>query len=187
MSVGSDQVLRADLASLRAQIAALQTTVEDLVDRVERLEITEAERGGEIEVASSWQAVSVTPSVNCAVAKPTVEDPVGFVEASDNQGRERLAEQIGRFLGRAAKGEIRGSSGRDRLRLPNRCYLIVADFEGVRLQPPIYTQEFSEVRRRCKRGPALGNSIFVGLASRWEAEVAARHSGLPLPAALNNA
>lgn len=186
MSASSDRIVKADLASLRAQIAALQVTVEDLVDRVERLEITEAERSSETEVVSTWQAVTAASSDLTAASGLAAEAPVSPVDPSDQEGRRVLAEQIGRFLGRAARGENRGSSGRDRLRLSNRCYLIIADFEGVRLDPPIYTQQFSEVRSRCKRGPACGNSIFVGLPSRWEAEVAARESGLPLPAGLRH-
>ena len=118
---------------------------------------------------------------------PGEPDLQGPVESTDRVGRERLARQIGRFIRRALRGEILSTSGRDRLALQNRCYLVFQNFAGERFDPPIFTQVFSEVRDSCKRGSDCGRSIFIGLATFWEAAIVVEEAGVRLPAELRNA
>ena len=174
MSEKGERLQRAELNSLRSQLVSLQVALEDLVERVERLEVAESEKFSAVSSVldpREQSAVSSAPST-------------GLIDPKDTEGRRLLAAEIGKFLGRAAQGDFRGSSGRDRLRVANRCYLVVKNFEGVALSTPLFTQQFSEVRRLCKRGNECGASVFIGLATIWEAKVAIRHSGLPVPASL---
>lgn len=108
----------------------------------------------------------------------------GEVDKSDQTGRRALAREIGRFLRRA--GDHRGSSGWDRLKLANRCYLVVADFTGRVLPTPLFADNFQEVRELCKRGSDCGDSVFVGFPSKWEARVACEEGGFTLPSSLRN-
>ena len=101
------------------------------------------------------------------------------VAAADAESRLALAKEIGKFLRRAVTGQPRGSSGRDRLKLQNRCYLVVADFEGKALAEPKFLTSFQEVKAICKRGSEAGDSVFVGLPTKWEAKSGADCGGLP--------
>ena len=168
---------RAELSSLRSQLHSLQVTLEDLVERVERLEVSESDR---------YTAVTPCREEREQRSEVSSSRPGGLVEVGDTEGRRELAAEIGRFLGRAAQGDFRGSSGRDRLRLASRCYIVVKTFEGNTLPTPLFTQQFTEVRRLCKRGSDCGASVFIGLATIWEAKVVIQHSGLPTPVSLLN-
>lgn len=116
-----------------------------------------------------------------------VGESSGEVAKEDQEGRRALAREIGRFLRRGADGVHRGTSGRDRLKLANRCYLVIKDFGGRTLSHPLFFESFQEVRELCKRGSDLGDSLFIGLPSKWEARVACEEGGFPLPASLRNA
>ena len=109
------------------------------------------------------------------------------VAAADSESRLALAKEIGKFLRRAVAGQPRGSSGRDRLKLQNRCYLVVADFEGKLFAEPKFLTSFQEVKAICKRGSEAGDSVFVGLPTKWEARAALIAGDFPLPAALRHA
>ena len=77
-------------------------------------------------------------------------------------------------------------SSRRRLKLANRCYLILADFRGRRLPKPICSDSFQDVRNLCKIGADVGDSIFCGFATKWEAKVACLEAGVALPESLRN-
>ena len=177
MSERSDRVQRAELSSLRGQLNSLQVALEDLVERIERLEVSESDR---------YSAITPYPEEREQRSGLSSPQQTSLVQVGDTEGRRELAAEIGRFLGRAAQGDYRGSSGRDRLRLANRCYIVVKTFEGSTLPTPLFTQQFSEVRRLCKRGNDCGAAVFVGLPTIWEAKVVIQHSGLPTPVSLLN-
>ena len=155
--------LRTELAEVTAQLADLSIRVSALEERLEEEE---------------WIGIDTTPSTGAASR--------GEIDPQDRPARERLCRDIGLFLRRAVRGERLGSSGRDRLRLQNRCYLIVKDYEGRVVEPPIFTESFAAVKQRCKRGSELGRAAFVGLPSRWEARLVCLEGGFQLPAELND-
>eukprot|EP00435_Cladocopium_sp_Y103_P020927 s3291_g5.t1 len=101
------------------------------------------------------------------------------VGTSDSRGRRLLAEEIGRFLRRAVQGEHRGTSGRDKLKLQNRIYVVLANFEGQIFEEPRVETSFAIVKSLCKRGADCGNSIFVGFATKWEARIALEAGRFP--------
>lgn len=160
--------------ALRAELAALRNEVRALTDRVIELE--------------SQVGFELVGGISSTAEPP--EDWRGTeieIKAEDTEGRRKLAEGIGRFLRRAVDGDLLGSSGREKLKLQNRCYLVIADYEGRLLPSPLFTTSFQEVRGRCKRGPELERSIFVGLATKWEARVALEAGRFEVPLELRDA
>ena len=177
---------------LLLKVEALRRGLETLTLRVEGIEarLREAEDRGSV---SGYTVVSAGVSSSAPVAvfsaPPTAlrSSPVTApVQPEDTEGRRRLAEEIGQFLRRSVAGQPRGTSGRDRLSLQNRCYVVVADHTGVVQQPPKFYSAFAPVRDQCKRGSDCGSSSFVGFATKWEARVALRAGGFALPPELEN-
>lgn len=158
------------LRSLREEVRALQRDLQGLAITAERL----AERIEEVAAEESFEVVSAEPKA-------------GEVKTEDTEGRVALARDLGAFLRRCIAGEPRGSSGRDRLRLQNRYYIVVADYEGNILPSPLFLEEFSRVKTLCKRGPSAGRSIFVGVPSKWEAKLVFEAAGLAVPGELRHA
>ena len=161
------------LTELVDRLTVRIVSLEDRLAKLERTEVVVSERAA-ASVASSppasstgWTALSSTQSV---------------VLPEDQAGREELARHIGRFLKRGVSGEFRGSSGRDRLRLQNRYYLICKDFYGTVFEEPIFCSSFTEVRNQCKRGSDCGASLFVGFATLWEARIATLEAGISFAA-----
>eukprot|EP00435_Cladocopium_sp_Y103_P064265 s216_g26.t1 len=113
--MSEERSLRSEIALLRAEVAGLQARVAEL----------ERARGG----GSSPHSFQVVTEAETPV---DAETPISSFEvsAADTEARLVLAKEIGKFLRRAIAGQPRGTSGRDRLKLQNRCYLVVADFEG---------------------------------------------------------
>ena len=68
--------------------------------------------------------------------------------------------------------------GRDRNPLRSRVYLACRDHTGRDIVPPAVYERFCDLASRCKRGGDCGQSVFVGLPSRWEARVALEAAGL---------
>ncbi len=174
---------------LESEVQRLLGLVDRLTLRVVSLEdrLAEVERFGRSEAGASERGAPSVTSQGGSSAWTSVTSAVTPILPEDTAGREELARHIGRFLKRGLAGEFRGSSGRDRLRLQNRYYLICRDFHGANLPEPLLAHSFAEVRNQCKRGSECGASLFVGFATLWEARLATLEAGLPLPAALRNA
>ena len=180
----SERALRAEIDSLRSSLEALRIEVRELSDRV-----IELEGGGRIPLSSpprapsaaaSAKAASVTTSQYSVLSgSPSNRSVVGV---EDTEARARLAREIGDFIRRSLDGNFRGSSGRDRLRLPSRLYLVFADFYGNRVEPPRVLRSFSETAAICKQGPEAGQSIFVGVATQWEGRIVFNQAGFEWPA-----
>lgn len=165
--------MSSELQELRGELRALRLVVEGALSRCSVLE----ERINSLEEGEAWVAVDSGPAGSTSG---------GEVDKNDTEGRRRLAQELGRFLRRAVSGGFRGDSGRQRLGLANRGYLIIADFQGKVLPAPIYTDSFQEVRNICKEGANLGDSIFLGFATKWEAKVACVEGGFAVPSILRN-
>ena len=101
-------------------------------------------------------------------------DPQSWTE------RETICVEIGRWIVRCLAELPRGPSGRDRLVLSSRVWLVVRDYEGRVRQPALIFHRFSDCRPVVKRGQCLGDSIFVGLPSLRELRVVAASAGIDL-------
>ena len=185
MSRGEIEELKDQVKSLRVRVYAQEDRIEELEKRLSEVEGTgrpvskEIEESGEDRASlSSYSLVSERP-VKTETLRSEAE--VGQVAAEDREGRERLARKCGQFLKRALVGDFRGSSGRDRLRVPSTVYVICADYEGRVFRPALLVERFAEVKSRCKRGAACGRSVFLGFATRWEALIALEEGGIEGP------
>jgi hypothetical protein len=103
------------------------------------------------------------------------------VAVGDHKGRAEVARGIGAYFRRCLEGDTRGSSGRRRLNLQNRLYVVLADYNGHKFSLPKVLHEFSSVAIFCKRGPSCGDHIFVGFATIWEVKLAVESAGLAWP------
>lgn len=157
-----------EIDELRRQLAELRFEFEAL-----RLEVSELRRasGGTAYPSAASPAASVPTPASDSVVAP-----------SDKEARAELARQIGRFLRSAYEGSPFGTSGRDRLSLRSRLYIALADYHGSKFRAPRLYREFSQVAALCKRGPSLGQSIFVGFATEWEARLALEEGRFDWPA-----
>lgn len=195
MSSSSTSILAAEVEALRSLVEALRLRVTGLEDRLRRVEGEEDELRSEVAGVSSiggYTFVSRDPPV---ASTPAPAEPApasggsegGEITVGDTEGRASLARQIGAFLRRCRDGLPRGGSGRDQLKLQSRYYIILADYSGEFLPEPLVVNNFAEVRSRCKRGPHLGQSVFVGVPTQWEARLALESGGFVVPRSLQHA
>lgn len=169
-----------ELAALRLRVDELEATVAGLLSTVSAL----AERLGQLEgegVASAgaasnagFELVGNSPQVASAVAASVL-------------GADRIAaaEEIGRWLKKClADTHPRGLSGRERIPLANKCYLVVRDFDRVIHNPPKFFVTWGDTKALTHKSGQPGDSVFIGLPSKADARVAVVAAGLQLPAAL---
>ena len=180
MSQTEIRALRAEAGSLRSLLESLKLSVTDLRDRLELQE----ERGPAVSLSvlnerarpASVGSYTIIPSQ--VDSNPVTGD---IVSASDHEARAELARGVGRFLRRCLDGDFRGTSGRSRLKLLSTLYLVLADFQGQALSPPLVVRDFATAARVCKHGSSCGRSIFVGFATDWEAKIASEEAGVNWP------
>ena len=165
-----------DLTLVREDLQALTRAVAQLTARVEALELRNA-TGDPAE--SEFELVGSAASADRPVSAPSERITTAGLSAF----RVVVAEEVGRFLGRAYRGEFRGSSGRSKVNLSSRIYVVLAGFDGLLLPEPRLFSSFQKVRELCQRGPDSGDSIYVGLPSQAEAAIALRAAGLSWPSA----
>lgn len=163
MSASEVRALRAELEALRLTVTSQGERIEELESQVKLLAAQEEE---EFAVVGSESSRPVEP---------------GLISSADKSGRARLAKECGQFLARAVAGTYRGSSGREKLKLANRIYVVLADFTGKKRTTPLVTDSFAEVKELCKRGSSCGASIFLGSATQWEAQLAVEEAGYTWP------
>lgn len=117
---------------------------------------------------------SPTPSTHSAGSSRC---PLSWLE------REAICDEIGLFVRRALAGDHRGTSGRDRINLSSRIWLVFKDYEGLEYRPVLLCRTFAECREKVKRGEDTGESVFVGLPSEREACRVASSAGIAWPTA----
>lgn len=179
-----------DLSELRGELIALAGAVDALTSRVESLE-RDRDQG---EVRSSTYSL-VSPAASQAAGVSTASGSGGYsqsviqpqVKASAApavqtwEQRESIAADVGRWLRASLEGEHRGNSGRDRILLSSRLYIVIRDHSGLVTTDPVRIfSRFSEVRALCFRGH-WGDSVFVGLPSQREVAVCLRAGGFSGP------
>ena len=169
MSAGSDlQILQIELAELRNRVARLEL-------RVQELEGTSAASVPGTPVASRAAVRSSTPgssSVTSQVGAPQeVEQSWSF--------RKEVSREIGSFIRRALAGDHRGESGRNKITLGSRLYLIFRDKDSVvSLRPVRVETSFKKVREDCFfAGRPAAEAVFVGIPSQREARIVVEVAG----------
>ena len=95
--------------------------------------------------------------------------------------REQVCDEIAEFIKRCLGGDHRGSSGRDRIALPSKIWLVFRDFEGIEYRPVRVCRNWSSCKELVKKNGAVGDSVFVGLPSEREACRVASQAGVGWP------
>eukprot|EP00438_Fugacium_kawagutii_P028528 Skav222525 [mRNA] locus=scaffold2875:50542:57914:+ [translate_table: standard] len=91
--------------------------------------------------------------------------------------RESAARSIGQWIRRCLNRQPRGLSGRERISLRNRFYLVAQDFQNNRYNPPLVFETWARCQELVVVSGQPGDSIFVGLPSKEECRIAVREAG----------
>lgn len=173
-----------DLVELRAELVELSRSAGLLAERGRELPEVASTTYSLVTPAASQAAGSSSSGVgagyNQSVVHPKAKAPAAPIVQSW-ETREAIAADVGRWLRASLEGEHRGNSGRDRINLSSRLYIVIKDFSGVVTTHPVRIfSRFSEVRAICFQGH-WGDSIFVGLPSQREVSVCLRAGGFSGP------
>lgn len=187
------QSLRTELANLSARVFAIEAKLEERQERVSGrspgvaspVTVNYSFTSSQVPeippfptTATSSAGASAAGSPGATSGYPLSRSPVG---EQTEQFRLQVAQEAGEFLQRSLRGDNRGTSGRDRLRLPSRIYILIRDFDLNTYNPVRVFHSFSSIQPLVKRGWDCGGSIFIGFPSKWEAKECVRSAGLNWP------
>lgn len=169
---------KAELELIRLALADLTVRVNRVIEAVEDYEFEVVERPN-IPVAEPTPPVATEAAAASSAAAVQV-GAGGYSHAE----REAAARETGEFFVRALNGEPRGSSGRGRIRLQNRIYVVIRSFAGeVFTKPVVALYQYTQVKKLVchPRAESFGDSIFAGFPSKWEAQLAVATAGYDWP------
>ncbi|CAE7868529.1 ANK3 [Symbiodinium sp. KB8] len=112
--------------------------------------------------------------------------PTGSSAAPSEGLRQQVADEIGAYIRRCLSGNNRGSSGREKVNLANRIYVVARDSHDKVYDPVRVFNSWRDTQPLVTVGPGpgrqFGDSVFVGFPSQWEAKRAVAAAGLSWPA-----
>lgn len=183
----SDEVasLRLEVATLREDLASLESEVRRLRQSLVGLR---AEVSAEASLAGSVSQISEgdRSSSYTQVATPTA--PGASVRSSGSTrppvsaaclgrvvlswaDREAVCRRIGEWVRRCLEGQFRGPSGRDRIPLQSRFWVVARAIDNTEYYPPLVFSNWSSAKTLVKIGAQTGDSIFYGVLSKREAQI----------------
>lgn len=184
--------------ALEEQVRELQIALRALSLRVEgpdaEFDIV-SDPGAPSSAASQAQPSQVTLGFSPEPRQPS-SSPLGFrastppsvasaavsgAAALTPRSRGAACREIGLFLRRAADGQHRGPSGRERLPGGSRFWVVVKDYTGDTFSPVRVYHRFGDCKDLVKRGTDLGNSVCIGLPSRGDVIAVCAAGGFELP------
>lgn len=167
--------LRELVVGLSVQVAALETSSAELQSRCRRLEEQVADqRAADFELVSS--TISSSPTSVAAAKGPS--------SSALSSERVSVAKGIGAWINRCLRGEFRGLSGREKIKLGSVLYLVVKGVSGEVFNPPKVTWSWTETKPFVQRSGNYGCSIFIGFPSKEEACLALEETELLVSPAL---
>lgn len=196
--------LRGEVAGLREELASVQAELSRLRQSFAGLRATggsppptpvSSEYSRYPASEGSFSVVTPETSGYVPTAAPHLRDsrapetPIELLASGSGRGtcpsasitweqRCNIARSIGEWIARCLAGHHRGSSGRDRNPVASRYWIVARDFAGIIYDPPLIFRSFAGAKALCKRGPAAGDSVFVGVPTEKEVEVVVRSAGL---------
>ena len=176
------ETLRVAVLDLQARVIQLESRITEL--EAERREFTVIDPPAEIGTTNYGRPLAGPEAAPAGSRSAASFAPAPRTSEQTEAERRQIAEEVGRFLRRCVAGEPRGSSGRDRLQLASRHWVVIRDFNGQDHSPPLIFSRFSDCRALVKRGSDCGDSIFVGLPSKSDIRRALLAGGYLLPAEL---
>lgn len=170
------QRLERELASLRLEVGALR-------GRVEALEGSAAQ-----DSVSDFSLITEQPAPNSNTL-PSGESRIAGGESRIagycvGTAREEICRSIGQWLRRALSGLPRGPSGRERIDLASRFYLVCRDIHGNDHNPPLFFSSWKAAKDLCFHRGEPGDSVFIGLPTKTEEVICVEAAGLQLPPSL---
>lgn len=168
---------------------------ERLLDLEERFASLSSFEGRPADTADASCQQETPRSIGTASASPSsVENSVAGnsypASAATGLGNGEIQREAailtGQFFRRALSDQHLGRSGRELVRLPNNFYVVIRDFQGRVTDSPVRVfQNYPEaIRVVSGPGGALGNSVFAGFNTIWEARLSVEEAGLEFPADL---
>lgn len=157
---------------LKQEVRGILGRLDLLEEQIERLD--DFELVDEPGVASSQNPIP-----------PSALAPRPCSGASTDRERVEAAKQTGAFFRKLLAGGPGGESGRGRVKLQNRIYVVVKSIRGEKFNPVRVFNRFSDARELVTfsgQGSEFGDSIFAGFASAWEGKNAVAEAGLDWPA-----
>ena len=187
--VAEVQALTREVADLRARVLSLenQLLAAELPPSALSSPITVNYVGGspypELPPFPTGAAASQLP-LSGEVPSPNPSSVASVATAGNYTEAQRIAaaEEVGKFLARALRGDLRGDSGRSKLRIPSRVYLLVKDVRGRVYDPVQIHRSWASIAPLVKERGHCGDSVFVGLPTLWEAKIAVVAGQLNWPA-----
>ena len=192
----SEERLREEVVDLRGEVRRLTARLDRQQDDLASLAASFEElslRGDESRGSASDLGASTISTAHTEVVTSTVSNsPAGVPAPYPTEGpavlswavREEIARGIGIWIRRALDGDHRQNSGRDRLHLASRIYIVAKDFAGNTYNPVLVFTRLAQVRDLCQRGTDWSDSVFIGLPSQREGQIATAAAGLTWPARL---
>ena len=200
---GEVQDLREEVEDLRAEVRRLRRGLAELRllvvgdrpgDRDSRVATTDQRRSsysGYSGSSNSPDRSQGTPPAAAAGAAQSVLVTSGSTPLPSSSThltwvqREEICDQIGRFLSRSISGQHRGTSGRERINLPSRLWVIVRDYSGQIYTPVKVVRNWTSAKLLVKpNNHECGDAVFVGLPSEREARRVVHAADLQWPAAV---
>ena len=171
MSGGS--ITRAEFDSLVSEVRALSSLLQGL-----NLGPRENSPSGTSTHAFSVVREAAPSSVSAATAA-ACDLPADRVEA---------ATDIGAWVKRCLAGQLRGLSGRERVQLASKIYLVFRTFDNEVHNPPLVFFTWRDTKARVySRDGQPGDSVFVGLPSKAEARLVVQSASFAEPSSLRRA
>ena len=181
--------LRAEVLVLRSELADLRALVTEIRGAVFGVEAGAGETAGD---ESEFSVISESPQVVSDNNYPAVlaeaaaagypEQPAPSAPAHITwEQRERICHQVGLFIRGALQGDISGSSGRERLPLRSRVWLVARSFTGQEFDPPRIFHRWDSAHDLVRQGGGFGRAVFVGLPSLGDCRFACKAAHLQPP------
>lgn len=176
-------VLEDLIESLQSEVEQLRADVNRLQRQLNRAERAEAASQASGSVLDSPAASSRSGSYSLVTTAPLdrVIEAVGERPALSWEERESICDQIGVWVLRSLQGHHRGASGRDRIPLASRVWIVFQDYHGNQFDPAQVFYTFGACRDLVKRGSSCGSSVFLGLPSEREARRVCSRAGIAWP------
>ena len=175
-------VLEDLVESLQSEVEQLRADVNRLQRRLARIDTgdTASQASGSILDSPAASVRSGSYSfVSSAPLAPVVES--GPPPVLSWEQREAICDTIGDWVRRCLQGQHRGPSGRDRIPLASRIWIVAQDFYGNQFDTIRVFRSFAACRELVKQGSSCGAGIFVGLPSEREARRVCVSAGLAWP------
>lgn len=185
-------VLRLEVATLREDLASLENEVRRLRQSLAGLRAeasAEASFAGSVsqisegERSSSYTHVGVPTGPAASVRSwgstggPSTSAPLITAGVSWTD-REAVCRGIGEWVKRCLAGLPRGTSGRDRIPLQSRFWVVVRGIDNQVHDPPLVFTNWTAAKRLVKIGDQTGDAIFYGVPSKTEAKITVEAAGL---------